>query len=336
VPVAAFSFVPYEEAGAEPNVIVDGSATTNTTLTLSHWPGSAPLPPPLQADLSAEMALRYLEHPDALHGRAQVVSNNHFDQDGLVSAFALIDPVEALARRAMLEDLAAAGDFGTYRHRGAARASMVISAFTDAARSPFGPLPSDHGEATAHLYSEALGRLPALLDHTDRYRDLWADEDAQLTESEAAVASGLVAIEEHPDVELALVTVIGGKRWSGHRFGGRRYVGVHPMALHNATSCTALLLISGDRYRFTYRYETWVQYRTRRLPGRVDLAPLAQELSAADDVTWRADPIDDLTPELAPTDRSSISPPALVERVLRHLRTAPPAFDPFIAGGPRP
>lgn len=76
VPLVAFSFAPYEEVGAQPNVIVGGTATTNTTLTLSHWPGSPTVPASVQADLSAEMAFRYLDHPDALHGSAQVVSNN--------------------------------------------------------------------------------------------------------------------------------------------------------------------------------------------------------------------------------------------------------------------
>jgi hypothetical protein len=46
-----------------------------------------------------------------------VVSNNHFDQDGLVSAFTLVDRDAALARRGPLIDLARAGDFGTFDSR---------------------------------------------------------------------------------------------------------------------------------------------------------------------------------------------------------------------------
>jgi hypothetical protein len=179
-----------------------------------------------------------------------------------------------------------------------------------------------------------LGRLPELVDHVARHHDLWADEDAQLTESEDAVATGTVVIEEHRDVDLAVITVAGDRRWSGHRFGGRSYEGVHPMALHNATPCSALLVIAGDRPRFTYRYETWVQYRSRPLPRRVDLTALAVELSAIDEVIWDADPIDDLTPELTPVGPSSINPQVLVGHVVRHLRTAPPAFDPFSARAP--
>src|SRR5688572_17386910 len=164
MPIVNLAFLPFEVAAAEPNVVVDGSATPNTVLTLSHWPGSPDVPPDVQADLSAQMSFRYLDRAEPLHGPARVVSNNHFDQDGLVGVFALVDPTEALARRPLLEDLAAAGDFGTYRIRDAARASMVVSAFTDADRSPFGPLPSSYDEQTALLYTEVLGRLTELVD----------------------------------------------------------------------------------------------------------------------------------------------------------------------------
>jgi hypothetical protein len=331
MPIVKLSFRPIDEAATEPNVVVDSSVTTNTVLALSHWPGSPDVPPALQADLSAQMAFRYLDHPEPLHGTAAVVSNNHFDQDGLVGVFALVDPAEAQARRPLLEDLAAAGDFATYRSRDAARASMVVSAFTDPDRSPFGPLPDPYDEKTALLYTEVLGRLTELVDDVDRHRDLWADEDAALDESEAAVASGVVRIDEHPEVDLAVVTVSGDRRWSGHRFGGRRYDGVHPMAIHNATSRRSLLLIAGGSYKFTYRYESWVKYRSAPVPRRVDLAPLADALTAADDVPWTSDPVAELTPELQPVDGagSSLAPDVVTAMVADHLRTAPPAFDPF-------
>jgi len=50
--------------------------------------------------------------------------------------------------------------------------------------------------------------------------------------------------------------------------------GLHPMAPHNATERGALLTVQGRRYRFTYRYESWVQYRTRAIRARVDLSGL--------------------------------------------------------------
>ena len=104
---ARFRYVPYQDLGGIPNVIVDGSATDSTVLTLSHWPNS-PVPPGLESDLSAEMAFSFLARSD-LHDGTEVVSNNHFDQDGLVSLFALVEPQRALERRDFLLDVAAAG-----------------------------------------------------------------------------------------------------------------------------------------------------------------------------------------------------------------------------------
>lgn len=334
MPDTHLTYLPFDEVGAVPNVIVDGTPTTATRLTLSHWPGSPPVPTDVEADLSAQMAFRYLDHAEDLHGDATAVSNNHFDQDGLVGVFALVDPDAARARRGRLEDLAAAGDFATYRDRDAARASMVISAADDPARSPFGDLPVEFGPRVAALFTELLPRLPELVDHVDRFAATWADEDAVLAECEAAIADGSVTIEQHPEVDLALVTIPSPGRWWGHRFFGRRYDGFHPMALHNATDRGALLVV-GDSYRFTYRYESWVQFRSRAIRPRIDLVPVAEELTAADDVAWSADAVDGLTPELRPDDgASSALPVATVLEVLtRHLRDDPVAFDPFTRRG---
>src|SRR6478609_1845666 len=201
-------YEPYEATEEVPNVVVDGSPNRATVLTLTHWPGiPAPVDPALVADLSAQMAFRYLERDGSLHGSAEVVTNNHFDQDGLVSVCALSQPADALARRALLEDLARAGDFATYDDRRAARLSMLIAAYADPDRSPLAPLPSEYGKACALLYREALDRLPDFIDRLDDYRALWQDEDRQLTESEEALPNGTMTIEEYPDVDLTFATM---------------------------------------------------------------------------------------------------------------------------------
>ena len=55
------------------------------------------------------MAFLYVDAGGGRHGPASVVSNNHFDQDGLVGVFALSSPEEAQARRALLVEVARAG-----------------------------------------------------------------------------------------------------------------------------------------------------------------------------------------------------------------------------------
>ncbi|QGG95926.1 DUF6687 family protein [Actinomarinicola tropica] len=320
------SFRPYAPSADEPNVVVDGTPNAGTTLTLSHWPG-APLPAPeVAADLSAQMAFRYLEHPEVLHGAATVVTANHFDQDGLVSVWAMTSPADASALRPLAEDLAAAGDFATYRDRRAARASMVVSAFADPDRSP---VPTRGDDRLAELFVDALGRLPQLLLDQDPYATLWEEEDAHLSASEAALADGRISIDEHADVDLAVVDAPAAPWW-GHRFGGRRYDGVHPMALHGATDRGVILLSTGDTHRVTYRYESWVQLRSRRVRPRIDLGPVAEELSDLDDAPWRADPPGELTPQLEPVaGASALSRASVLEVLVRHLRDDPVAFDPY-------
>jgi hypothetical protein len=328
-------YVPYGDMRGAPNVVVDGSPTEGTLLCLSHWPGIGS-PPEFAADLSAGMAFGYLAAFDR-HGDATVVSNNHFDQDGLVGVFALASPEEALARHTLLVEVARAGDFAVTGSRMAARISMVLSAYADPERSPLPDLPTDDDARTAALYRDLLGRLPEICDRPDHWRALWAEEDEILTRSEAALASGSVQITEVPDVDLAVVTVPErAPRGGGHRFGGQWVQGLHPMAVHNATDRGALLTIRGRHYEFAYRYESWVQFRTRAVRPRVDLLPLAEALTAAEaargaTVPWAAERISALTPRLAPAARqeSSLDPAVVRAQIETHLRATPPAWDPY-------
>jgi uncharacterized protein DUF6687 len=332
-------YLPYHQLDGAPNIVVDGSPTTGTVLTLSHWPNST-CPPGVEADLSAEMAINYLERPE-VQRPADAVTNNHFDQDGLVSVFALAAPEQCLARRHQLIDLASAGDFATYRDRRAARASMVIAAYADPERSPIGSLASDYMAATAALYEELLPRVPELCDEPDRYRDLWRDEDACLEASEELVRRGRVHIEEVPQLDLAVVEVpVDAPDGGGHRFGGEWVTGLHPMAINNATHRFAVLVARGGRLEFSYRYETWVQYRSRRPRPRVDLGPLAEELTAAEPSgsSWVWEGAGALTPRLylRGSEASAIVLGDFRRRLESFLEHAPPAWDPYADRQPTP
>ena len=213
---------------------------------------------------------------------------------------------------------------------------MAVDALSDPARSPLGRLPDDYGEACATLYHAALGMLPDWLEDPDRCRALWADEDAELEASFRSLASGSVSIEEDAQLDLAVVRLASTGRSTGHRFVGRTFTGIHPIALHQATDRTTILLIdpSQGRHRLTCRYEGWVQFRSRPIRPRVDLRPLADELSAAESegARWTATPPSDLTPELytvADGAPSSLDPPDLIEAVTGHVRDADPAWDPY-------
>ncbi len=330
-----FRFGGYSASAAMPNVVVDGSPNEATVLTLTHWPGH-PQPRGYHFDLSAEMAFHYLDEPIE-HPHAEIVTNNHYDQDGLVGLHALVEPELSLRNRELMIEVAAAGDFGTYRDRRAARASMTISAYTEADRSPLGErLAGSYDEQCVVLYEETLPLLvPMVLDNR-AFRDLWADEDADLSASEGAIANGVVTIEELEDIDLAVVTIPSGEQSRrGHRFAGESFDGLHPMAVNNATRCFRLLVVHGRRYQFVDRYETWVQYRSRRPLQRVDMRPLAERLNASErrSASWTASAPGTLTPTMRVDEESSLDPLDMRRMVVDHLRQAAPAWDPYTSKG---
>jgi hypothetical protein len=191
----------------------------------------------------------------------------------------------------------------------------------------------DYPELVGVLFDELLPRLGDMCDHLDDYRPLWQAEDAMLTESEAAITSGAATIEELPALDLAVVTLpdeLGDRRV--HRFTQRRTEAIHPMAVHNATECLRVLVVQGRRCRFHYRYESWVQYVSRKPLPRVDLAPLAARLSERErHGQWRADGVDSITPvlELVGAEETSIDIATVRAELERHLAGAPPAWDPY-------
>jgi hypothetical protein len=105
------------------------------------------------------------------------------------------------------------------------------------------------------------------------------------------------------------------------------------MAINNATSAMAVVTLRGASYELTYRYETWVQFRSRRLRPRVDLQPLAEQLNDVESSggTWTSEPPGFLEPtlRLEGADASSIAPDEFRRRVEAHLAGAPPAWAPF-------
>jgi hypothetical protein len=341
--VLPLRFVPYAEADATPNVVVDGAPAAATCLTLSHWPGS-PTPRELLADLSAQIALRALDEPERFAG-LDVVSNNHFDQDGLASVYALVAPDAARARAARIVDVANAGDFGTFVDRDSARIAITIAAYDDASTSP---LPADlfagpYDELCAALYAELLPQFETMLDRPEQWRSMWEPEDAHLTESIDAIERGVVTIEERRDLDLAIVTVPDA--WESrvtHRFTRVGRDALHPMAVANATDCVRVALLHGSRYRLLHRYETWVMYTSRPVPPRPDLVPLAQRLDALEPAgaRWAADPVSGITPELRVAGErndgndgndgaSDLPPEVFVAEVEQYLATAPAAWDPY-------
>ena len=327
------AFVPYDDLAGRPHIVVDGSATTGTVLTLSHWPGS-PTPPTLAADLSAEIAFRYLDQP-ALHVDVEAVSNNHFDLDGLVGVLALVRPESALARRSLLEEVARVGDFAVSTDERAARIAAALGTFAEPSTSPLpaGSFTGPYALLAAALYGELLDRALDVVDRPDSHRSLWEEDEDRRRRTEAALASGAIGVEEVPALDLAVVTIAAGTGPLGQpRFTGGATAGWHPLPVHNATTGLRLLVVQDAGCELRLRYESWVSLRSRRPLPRVDLAPLAARLDEAEGAArWIADPVSQIAPSLhlRGGECSTIAPSVVRAEVESHLRSAPPAWDPY-------
>jgi hypothetical protein len=327
-------FLPYDHIDSLPNVIVDGARSKHTILTLSHWPKSG-TPFELKADTSAEIVFNYFDSP-RFHVQADVVSNNHFDEDGLVGIFAMLAPAMAERHRDLLVGVAQAGDFGVFSDRRAARIVFTLSAYADADTSPLHSslFARPYAERAGELYARLLDVLPRLLTNLNDYRSLWEGEDEKLSASEELIEQGIVTIEERPDLELAVVRMpeeLVSRRV--HRFTRERLAACHPFALHNKTRCTRLLVLQGRRVELQYRYEGWVQMTSRRPAPRVDLSELAKELNHEERAEghWVFDGVDEITPKLHLDGNAGTSIPveAIVKRIEHHLRTGRPAWNPY-------
>jgi hypothetical protein len=326
-------FVPYEQLGDTPNIIVDGMGNAASDITLSHWPKSG-TPAELKADSSAEIVFRYLASAEH-HVAARAISNNHFDEDGLLGIYTLLNPDAACALEDLIVAVAHAGDFSTYKIRDAARVSFTISAFTDPDRSPLDAdiFAAPYAEQCARLYQELLPRLGDMLTATENYRSHWAREDAALDESEAALRSGLITIEEHAAVNLATVRFAGDLP-NVRPFAWSSAGPCHPMAINNATGCNRILVQRGLQYAFAYRYESWVQYMSAPPPPRVDLGPFAEALNADEQggQKWTFEGASQIIPRmLMGVGESSIAPDEFEGRLVAFLADAPAAWDPFDA-----
>ncbi len=380
-------FAPSESVADRPHVMVDGAALPSSVLTLSHWPQS-PTPVLLARDVSAATVIAYLGYAKGgdsrgalrraglaerrevagwpgLAGRkerelravmarartAQVVTNDHFDEDGLMSVFALLDPEVALANSALIEAVATCGDFGVVLDDTAAAISFAIRPLAEEEAGP--------GAPASAFYESVLERVGELLEHPERYERYFGPELHELTAGRKAIERGEVVITEMSDLDLAVVerrAPTGGGAtaswsadvgeaaaaaagpWSGadRPPGAARGLPVHAAAVHSATRATRILAFDGARCELYLRYEGWVKTVSRAVPLRPDLAPLAARLSSEEpsSIEWEADGVAAVEPRLRPggDGRTEIDPARVVALVREYLASGAPAWDPWRPG----
>ncbi len=291
-------YLSYKQSAQVPNIIVDGSANAATELVLSHWKNNT-TPQELRADLSAQIVFNYLASPE-FKVTATVVSNDHFDADGLVGIYSLLNPDDAEDLKDLLIDIASAGDFNVYKDREAARISFILDAWQTPKLSPLkvSIFAQDYPTVTNILYEELLPRFSRIIEKVDYLEKYWIAQDNLLESSEEALKSRRFKLTELPELDLAIVTMpdanVGPSK------------AIHRMAIHNQTDCLRILLMQETNFEFYYRYESWVDFQSRKTSPRIDMKNLAESLSKQEsmDGVWSIGGINEFTPRLCLTGDS--------------------------------
>ena len=188
-----------------PFVCVDG--VVEGGLNVSHWPGNR-TPAHLKADTSTEMALNLARDPgrdDWLKG-VSVVTNNHFDTDGLLSVFAVLRPDEALRHETTMIQAARTGDFGEWTTPEAFKFDAVVTAYDDDRRSPIASEIHGRSEHERYqiIYDRLLSSLPDLLTGAAARKELWGDRLQAYMRSMMRIGD-VARVREHDAARLTVI-----------------------------------------------------------------------------------------------------------------------------------
>jgi hypothetical protein len=311
-------YVPYgPELDQTPNVIVDGRGNKATVLVLSHWPRNR-TPRELKADSSTEIAINYLRSPkrDAYRGDAEAASNNHYDVDGLMSLWAVLNPEAVLERAGDLIATGECGDFDRWSGELPTKVTCALYGLENGPASPFrGKLPGkDYLERTAFLYHEMLPLVPQLFADIDSFEQHWRAQYDRVQADRALFDRGEATVQEVPELDLAIFEL------------PRQ---VHDMAMFERTERTRVAIhIAEHRYIVRYRYESWVELQSRRPLPRVDLRPFADLLQTFEGNAgeWVSDDVQSSQSRLrlrgpeGSASPSSITPGLFMRLLMQYLR----------------
>src|SRR2546429_2853185 len=159
-----------------PKLSVDG--TVNNSVHFSHWKGNE-TPAAVKVDTSTEIALNLIASPNfnELTQGIELVTNNHFDTDGVLSVWTMLNGERALVLRDKLIAAAEAGDFSEFTSVDGVRASIAIQGSDspiDKSGSPLAQqLAGEDVNDEARAYELVLPHVEDVIRNTGKYESLW-------------------------------------------------------------------------------------------------------------------------------------------------------------------
>jgi hypothetical protein len=290
----------YTEALANtPKLSVDG--TVDNAIHFSHWQGNK-TPQSLKADTSTEIALNLVAAPnrEELTGGIELVTNNHFDTDGVLSVWTVLNGERALEFRDKLIAAAEAGDFSELSTQEAVRASIVIqgseSPIDDQARSPLASqLAGEPVDDDARCYELVLPHVERVLTHTNDYAALWVDPWNRIAAALESFARGRSRVDEDAEAKISLIS-LAPDIFSPKGFKPTRHSAPFTAISKYAKGevfVIATPLDQGWAYRIDYPYYSWAETIVRPRIERRDLGSFIEKLNQVETNragSWRLDP----------------------------------------------
>lgn len=250
-------------------VCIDG--LFESKLQVSHWRGND-TPDELKADTTTEMAFKLIESPnkDRYLNGIEIVSNNHYDADGLLSAFVLVNNDIALQNKESLINTAITGDFSEYTTKDALKSSIVIESLfiLDKSMIKSELANKNYPEIVQILYEKGFELIPGLVNDVDKFEQYWMEEFKEYEKSEESFITQNSVFSNYSDCKLSVIE----STIPLHR------VSVYQHA-ENDIVLTSVKASGGNKYELEYKLHTWFDTTRKVKIKRKDLNPLTNKLN---------------------------------------------------------
>lgn len=265
----------YSEALADvPKLSVDG--TVDNSIHFSHWEGNT-TPAEVKADTSTEIALNLVASPNysTLTNNIELVTNNHFDADGVLSVWTVLNGERALEYRDLLVSAAEAGDFSEHTSDDGVRVSIVIQGSDQAGSNNDTPPPlagwiAGHEVDDARAYELVLPEVKKLLDDVNAYEPLWREGWNNVAAALESFARGESRVVEYEDSRISLITL--APELMNPTMGISKHARGELFLIATPTT-------GGWSYRLDYPYYSWAETVTRPSIRRRDLSRALSSLN---------------------------------------------------------
>jgi hypothetical protein len=288
----------YTDAIADlPKLSVDG--TVDNAIHFSHWNGNK-TPESVKADTSTETVLNAVAAPNRLELTRSIdlVTNNHFDTDGVLSVWAMLTGERALELSERLIAAAEAGDFSEFSSVDGVRTSIVIQGSDSPIDKSGSPLAAQlAGEPVndeAQSYLLVLPHIENVVRNIDQYESLWRESWKRIEIALDSFAKGTSRVEEIDDAKLSVVTLareaFGSSRFNPHKHSAP-FTAISNNA-HGELFLIATPLADGWAYRIDYPYYSWAETVVRPKIARRDLGDAMNQLNELETnraARWRLD-----------------------------------------------